>query len=130
MLKHNLQMPDRFSRTVGCVLAEEIAEAALSAQKTGQPFDAAVLADTAALTAEQDMPDEVRAKLHLALARACLAGMADETPADQAQPIVAAAVADLQRAIALHGSCGGKKDLERAERLLKKFSAEPSGTSA
>ncbi|RBI23133.1 terminase, partial [Xanthomonas oryzae pv. oryzae] len=29
-----------------------------------------------------------------------------------------------------HGSCGGKKDLERAERLLKKFSAEPSGTSA
>ncbi|RBD34849.1 terminase, partial [Xanthomonas oryzae pv. oryzae] len=44
--------------------------------------------------------------------------------------IVAAAVADLQRAIALHGSCGGKKDLERAERLLKKFSAEPSGTSA
>ncbi|AYL25768.1 terminase [Xanthomonas citri pv. citri] len=130
VLKHGLQMPDRFSRTVGCVLAEEIAEAALSAQKTGQQFDAAVLADTATLTAEQDMPDEVRAKLHLALARASLAGITDETPADQAQPIAAAAVADLQRAIALHGSCGGKKDLERAERLLKKFSVEPAGTNA
>ncbi|TWQ40607.1 terminase, partial [Xanthomonas vasicola] len=76
-----------------------------------QPFDAAVLADTATLTAEQDMPDEVRAKLHLALARASLAGITDETPADQAQPIAAAAVADLQRAIALHGRCRGKQDL-------------------
>ena len=36
---------------------------------------------------------------------------------------LALCVADLKRAIELHGACGGKKDLERAERLLKKQTA-------
>ncbi len=121
VLRHGLAMPDRFRRTTGCLIAEEIAEAALSAQAAGSEFDSTVIARATVLTAEQDMPDEVRAKLHLAAGRNVLRNATDENP-----PTVEAltqCVADLKRAIELHGACGGKKDLERAERLLKKQTA-------
>ena len=118
MLRHRLPMPDRFSRTTGCVVAEEIAQAALLAQQTGGDFDTALLARAADLTAGEDMPDEVRAKLYLAAGRAVVRTASDDAPlpADLAEKCVA----DLRRAIELHPNCGGKKDLERAERWLKK----------
>jgi len=122
VLEHNLVMPDRFARTTGCLIAEEIAEAALKAQRAGELFDAQILARAGELTREQDMPDEARAKLHLAYARAVL------EPVDEASPDLdrlQAGIANLRRAIELHGSCGAKKDLERAERLLKKYA--PTG---
>ncbi|RPE74616.1 phage terminase small subunit [Vulcaniibacterium tengchongense] len=122
-LKHRLAMPDRFARTTGCLVAEEIAEAALKAQRLGEAFEARVLDRAAALTADQDMPDEVRAKLHLALGRALLASGTDEAP--PAAVDLEAGIAHLRRAIDLHSSCGGKKDLERAERLLKKHAVSP-----
>lgn len=122
VLQHRMPMPDRFSRTTGCVIAEEVAEAALDAQRLGQPFDLRHLTAVAELTAEQDMPDEVRAKLHLAAGRSLLAGVHDTDPTSEQ---VEEAVAHLRRAIELHGSCGAKKDLERAERLLKKLTSPP-----
>lgn len=123
VLQHNMAMPDRFARTTGCLVAEEIAEAALKAQRIGEPFNINVLDRAAQLTAEQDMPDEVRAKLHLASGRAVLLGYADDVlpPAFELET----AVAHLKRAIGLHSACGAKKDLERAERLLKKHAATP-----
>ncbi len=121
VLRHGLGMPDRFRRTTGCLIAEEIAEAALSAQTAGKEFDGSVIARAIALTAEQDMPDEVRAKLHLASGRNVLRNITDENP--PSAEALALCVADLKRAIELHGACGGKKDLERAERLLKKQTA-------
>lgn len=124
VLRHGLAMPDRFRRTTGCLIAEEIAEAALNAQVTGEPFDETVVARAIELTASQDMPDEVRAKLHLAAGRAVLRAATDDAP-PPAEALVQC-VADLRRALALHGACGGKKDLERAERLLKKQAA-PGG---
>ncbi|ACO79902.1 Phage P2 small terminase subunit gpM-like protein [Azotobacter vinelandii CA] len=117
VLRHGLVMPDRFARTTGCLVAEEIANAALKAQKAGGAFDLAVLERTQTLTQEQDMPDEARAKLLLATARATLEG---EAPG---QPRLQIGIDLLKRAIDLHGSCGGKKDLERAERLLKNIAA-------
>lgn len=117
VLEHNLLMPDRFARTTGCLIAEEIAEAALKAQKAGERFDDTVLARAGELTEKQDMPDEARAKLHLAFARSLL------DPLDGADPDMArlqCGIANLKRAIDLHSACGAKKDLERAERLLKK----------
>lgn len=123
VLAHNLAMPDRFARTTGCLVAEEIAEAALKAQRIGEAFDVAVLDRAAVLTAGQDMPDEVRAKLRLALGRALLATGTDDVPPPAADLV--ASIEHLKRAIELHGSCGGKKDLERAERLLKKHAATP-----
>lgn len=117
VLEHGLVMPDRFARTTGCLVAEEIANAALKAQKASSTFDLAVLERTQELTAEQDMPDEARAKLLLATARATLDGEAPELPR------LLIGIDLLKRAIDLHGSCGGKKDLERAERLLKNIAA-------
>lgn len=128
VLRHKLPLPDRFSRTTGCLIAEEIAEAALSQQRTGKAFPVEVLLTCAQLVGDEDMPDEVRAKLFLALARARIARIAvTETSSDNVDGFAdeaQAAVIELQHAVGLHSSCGGKKDLERAERLLKKFSAD------
>lgn len=126
MLRHRLPMPDRFSRTTGCVVAEEIAQAALLAQQTGGDFDTGLLERAAELTAGEDMPDEVRAKLHLAAGRAVLRTASDDAPL--AADLAEKCVADLRRAIELHPNCGGKKDLERAERWLKK-AAPPASDS-
>lgn len=118
-LRHNLAMPDRFARTTGCLIAEEVADAALRAQVAGADFDVVVLDTTTELTAKQDMPDQVRAKLYLAAGRSVI--RADDVednppPFDQ----LVKCVANLNRALELDTACGGKKDLERATRLLKK----------
>lgn len=124
VLQHGLKMPDRFERSTGCIVAEEIAEAALKAQKTGEAFPIDILTRTAELTAEEDMPDEARAKLMLALGKATLTGLDDANPGQPGQ--IQAGVDLLRRAIELHDNCGGKKDLERAERLLKKLAGPAS----
>lgn len=126
VLKHNLIMPDRFARTTGCLVAEEVAEAALKAQKAGGTFDLQTLFETEQITREQDMPDEARAKLHLAIGRALAAQVADETPTAEQMETLKSARGNLTRAIALHTSCGGKKDLERVDRLLKKHAGGAS----
>lgn len=121
VLKHKLLMPDRFERTTGCLVAEEIATVALKAQKTGETFDRPILQRTLKLTGEQDMPDEARAKLYLSTGRAMLVGIDTDEPGQPGQ--IQAGIDLLKRAIDLHSSCGGKKDLESAERLLKKHAA-------
>ncbi len=123
VLQHKLVMPDRFRRTVGCYVAEEIATAALTAQKAGNSFDVATLADTEQLTRDQDMPDEARAKLHLALGKAVSATV-DDKPAGTDIHLLEQAKQHLARAIELHSNCGGKKDLERVDRLLKKLAEQ------
>jgi len=124
VLTHGLAMPDQFERTAGCVVAEEIGVAALNALKTGEAFDLKVLDRAVAVTDGQDMPDQVRARLLLARARGVLATDTEEAPLDA--EAVGKAVADLRQAIQLHDSCGGKEDLKRAERLMKKFEASQS----
>ena len=124
VLKHKMVMPDRFARTLGCLVAEEVATAAFKAQKVNEPFDLAILHRTAELTKSEDMPDQARAKLFLALGRATLVGITEEQPGQPGQ--VQAGVDLLKQAIALHDACGGKKDLERADRLLNKLAATGS----
>lgn len=122
VLKHTLIMPDRFERTPGCLIAEEIATAALKAQKAGDlSFDRDVLYRTLDLTEDQDMPDQARAKLYLATGRATLVGIDSDTRGQPGQ--LEAGIELLKRAIVLHDGCGGKKDLESAERFLKKHTA-------
>ncbi|VVQ23919.1 terminase endonuclease subunit [Pseudomonas fluorescens] len=124
VLQHKMVMPDRFARTLGCLVAEEVATAAFKSQKVGEPFDLAVLHRTAELTDAEDMPDQARAKLFLAMGRATLEGITDEKPGQPGQ--VHAGIDLLKKAIDLHDACGGKKDLERAERLLNKLAAAGS----
>lgn len=123
VIKHNLLMPDRFARSTGTLIAEEIANAALKAQKAGDEFDLSILRQAERITAEQDMPDQARAKLHLALGKSYAALFADDAPLGSDTPVLGNAKHHLARAIALHSACGGKKDLERVERLLKKHAA-------
>lgn len=124
VLRHDLQTPNRFNRTTGCLVAEEVAEAALTAQKASSVFPHDILTRTAVLTAEQDMPDEARAKLTLALGRSTLVGLDENNPGQPGQ--IQAGIDLLKSAIQQHNSCGGKKDLERAERLLKKHAGPAS----
>ncbi|MGO2703876.1 MAG: phage terminase small subunit [Pseudomonas helleri] len=121
VLEHTLKMPDRFERTTGCLIAEEIAEAGLNAQKTGNDFDLDVLIRAGMLTTEQDMPDQVKAKLLLATGRGYAAQIKDDLPQPDDQVNLATSRRCLAMAIELHSSCGGKKDLERVDRLIKKF---------
>ncbi len=134
VLRHNLPMPDRFERTTGCVVAEEVADVAIKALKTEQlDFSPAVVDQALAITAAHDMPDQVRAKLFVAQARWLLHSVRSHIKAkgDEISPEVAAdvtaAIEGLRRAIQLDEGCGGKKDLEGAERLLKKHAAQPNG---
>ncbi|MFJ7315618.1 phage terminase small subunit [Pseudomonas sp. NPDC098747] len=126
VLQHKMLMPDRFERTTGCLIAEEIAEAALKAQKAGGTFNIDVLLYTEQVTAKEDMPDQARAKLHLAIGKAYAAKVSDENPAGMDIGWLEGAKAHLTKAIDLHSNCGGKKDLERVERLLKKYTAPGS----
>lgn len=124
VIQHGMVMPDRFARTTPCLVAEEIAEAALKAQKAGGEFALDVLERAHQLTAEQDMPDQARAKLHLAIGKAYSAMVSNDEAQALDQVNLQAAKVHLARAIELHSNCGGKKDLERVDRLLKKH-AEP-----
>lgn len=125
VLQHGLAMPDRFERTTGCLVAEEIAEAALKVQKTKGHFELPLLHRTLELTAEHDMPDEARAKLYLAAGRATLHGLTLESPGQPGQ--VKAGAELLQRAIELHAMCGGKQAFDAATRLLTKLAAQQGG---
>lgn len=120
VLKHGLTMPDRFARTTGCLVAEEIAEAALKALKAGGTFDIGVLAEADRLTAGEDMPDEVRAKLMLAMGRVAAAQVDPDKPNPADVHSLEVARHFLTRALELHDKCGGKRDLELVDRQLKK----------
>ncbi len=117
-LRHGLTLPDDYRRDVATLVAEEIAEQALAALPAGRQIAADALLRAEAITAGHDMPDEVRAKLHKAIAQQYLQQACMESDA----PDIAAARAALQhfqRAFQLHPRVGVKKDIERLERLLK-----------
>lgn len=124
-IQHGLTMPDQYKRDVPCVLAEEIADYALKQNEAGQALQLAFVLKAIALTAERDMPDEVRAKLYKAAGYALrAAGQLSE------------AREALERALALHGKVGVKKDIERLDVLIKNSTApgqadkkaDPEGT--
>ena len=117
-LQHKLTLPDPYKRDVATLVAEEIAEQSSAALAAGKPVDLDSLDRAALRTAEHDMPDEVRAKLHKALGsghleRADLDGKAADKNAARA------ALEHFKRALELHGRVGVKKEIERLERALK-----------
>lgn len=119
VLQHELKMPERFNRTTGCVVAEEIAEAALRALKAGTDFDLEVALQANELTASHDMPDAARAKLMLAIGRLYALKVKDDASGKDLGNLINAKNY-LSKAISLYSACGAKKDLERVGRLLNK----------
>lgn len=106
-LEHGLVMPDHYERSLACIVAEEAAELALRQLAAGEDAEVLALLAIKDMTAERDMPDEVRAKLNKALGYAVREGR----PAD--------ALIYLQRALQLNPKVGVKKDIERLEREIK-----------
>lgn len=106
-IQHDLSMPDQYKRTTACLIAEEVADGAIKTIAAGNKVDVASLIDIVGLTQNQDMPDEVRAKLHKAVGYAFMESDKEK------------ALGNLQRALALHEKVGVKKDIEKLERELK-----------
>lgn len=114
-LEHGLVMPDHYERSLACIVAEEAAELALRQLAAGEAPDLDALHHIQGMTADRDMPDEVRAKLHKAIGY----GLRESDPG--------AALFELTRALQLNSKVGVKKDIERLERELKKGAeAEPA----
>lgn len=141
VMAHKLAMPDKFKRSAGCVLAEEFADTAIKAALAGNgvSFDqAATLDEVQIVTAAEDMPDEVRAKLHKAqgyVARALAeAGKAADgstgLDAEQTLHYFTVAKTHLTRALELHSGSGVKKDLERLEVKIKQLQPNSAGAES
>lgn len=110
-IEHGLSLPDQYKRTTACLIAEEAAEMSIK----GASDDTEALLQVEHITADEDMPDEVRAKLHKAI------GYALRTRADgkNAGGILEQARDHLQRALDLHNKSGVKKDIERLDTAIK-----------
>lgn len=117
-VRHRLVMPDQYQRTTACLIAEEYAAMAIKAAEAGQRVDVGSLTEVAQLVDGEDMPDEVRAKLHKAIGYANI-GLIYSLPANEQQPCRKLALSHLQRALELHEKAGVKKDIERLEREIK-----------
>ncbi|HEY9092027.1 phage terminase small subunit [Parasphingorhabdus sp.] len=128
-LKHGLALPERYSRSLGCLVAEQVAENAL-APDADIPLE--ILNRTHALTEKSDMPDQARAKLMKALGRALAdAAEAFDPEADNAvaggkPALTASAIDHLTLALKLNKNIGVKKELAALENALEKMGGRPA----
>lgn len=112
-LKHKLTMPDQHQRSIGCILAEEIADTALKSQDgPGVPLLDLCTADN--LLKDVDYPDPVKAKLYKALGYAFRA---------DGKPTIA--LEYLKDALALSDRIGVKTDIKALEKELEAQSLQP-----
>lgn len=131
-LMHNMLMPDRFERKTATLVTEEIANAFLKQLKTNAEVEIEVLQQLEKLVLHTafeeklpDMPDQVKAKLLVALGKATIKQIENkDEPSHDDIAYAEVAQAHLQRAIELDDKCGGKQDLKMMETLLKKFPPE------
>lgn len=115
-LVHDLAMPDQYKRTTGCLIAEEFADSVLKSTEPIPRETTEILMTTAEALADQDMPDEVRAKLMKAIGYG-LDQLGNKEAAKEA----------LTRALELHEKVGVKKDIERIEREIKNSAGSQKG---
>lgn len=107
-LRYQLVPTDRFTRSTAYLIAEEVAESAGRAYATGKPIDIDHLLQTIELMEGEDMPDQVRAKLHKITGYVLRDSDRGEL-----------ALNHLNRALQLNVKCGVKKDIERLAVKLK-----------
>jgi hypothetical protein len=121
-IRHKLAMPDQYQRTTACLIAEEFANMVLKDPAAIKSADVEALVEVETLVRDQDMPDEVRAKLHKALGYV-IAELATGHDRGTANACREEALAHLRRALELHDKSGVKKDIERIERDIKNAAA-------
>ncbi|WP_244590110.1 phage terminase small subunit [Xenorhabdus innexi] len=126
VIRHNLPLPDRYHRTVGPLLVDEICDKALTIFAAGnaeiEPISRAVLEELFTLVAPLDMPNQVRAKLFKTLAYTL---RKSPQQADKEQ-----ALSLMQQALLLFANIGVKKDIETLTRELKKADDAPAKSGA
>ena len=122
VLTHGIALPERYKRTPGTLVAEEVAAASLA---DVEAVDFPTLAAAALLTDSHDMPDQVRAKLAKAAGRrlhhdaAHFDSEAPDAVAGGKAALLDAAIAAMRRALKLDEKCGVKKDIETIEREIR-----------
>ncbi|WP_275362435.1 phage terminase small subunit [Xenorhabdus bovienii] len=125
VIRHNLPLPDRYLRTVGPLLVDEICDKALTLFSAGDaavdPIPLAILERLAELVTPLDMPNQVKAKLFKTLAYTLRLSPERE---DKAR-----ALSLMQQALLLFVNIGVKKDIEALTRELKKI-ADGDSTSS
>ncbi|MES2042604.1 MAG: phage terminase small subunit [Pseudomonadota bacterium] len=123
VLTNHLALPERYTRTAPTLIAEESANAALQHLGQGEPVHLPWLQLVDELTADADMHDQVRAKLHKAIALAVLrdaeeAEKLGDGPAGGWKAAGTAALTMLKSALRLNSNIGVKKTIENVERKL------------
>jgi len=117
VLAHKVAMPTRYARDAATLIVEEIADAAIKAQAADQPFDLAILEQVEALTADDDMHDEVRAKLLKAIGVE-LDRAAQALAGTDAAPLLTRSLTAMKAAQALHDRVGVKTTIKAVEKRL------------
>lgn len=135
VLADNIPLPAQFERQAATLIAEEIAEAAFAALRGKTGFDRAIVEQAMELTAEHDMPDEVRAKIFKARAQLLereaavleeAGGEAADGPAGQYRKLLTEGAGSAQRALELDKDCGARTLLRGLERKIAKLPAARS----
>lgn len=124
-IKHKLAMPDQYKRSTGCLIAEEFADHALRLDVIPPEVTEQVQAADE-LTANEDMPDEVRAKLLKAIGYG-LSQAADAAEQNERPGVLGRSLDLLKRALGLHDKVGVKKDIERLEREIRNSDVASGG---
>ncbi len=128
VLEHGLKLPDRFERSEACFITEDIADEFLKTLKTDVAVDITVLerleqliADESLAQSKRDMPDEVKAKLYLALGKTEMRFVTGEELVDLVHATRARDFLD--QACKLDDKCGGRTDLNKMTKLASKLNA-------
>ena len=128
VLEHGLKLPDRFERSEACFITEDIADEFLKVLKTDVSIDITVLERLESLITDEsldkskrDMPDEVKAKLYLALGKAEMRLITGEQLVDLVHATRARDF--LEQACKLDDKCGGRTDLNKMTKFVSKLQA-------
>lgn len=126
-VRHQLDLPDQYERTLAVALIDEFGAAALTG-KMSSAQAREILPQVEQLTEDHDAPDQARAKLHKALGFALLdkTGPADVDVDKVPVDVCKAALTYLARALELWDQVGVKKDIERLHRRLKQAGEQPA----
>lgn len=121
VVRHNLIMPDNFGRTAATVLTEEICNPVLTRAGTDADADLSAFIEPLdtlrEIVTDQDMPDEVRAKL----CKACAFARRGLSDTDS----MALSLKLLREAMHLNPNAGVKREIATLSRALKKPIPQP-----
>jgi hypothetical protein len=125
-VRHDLDLPDQYERSLGTALIDEFAQAALSNKLVGEGATE-ILAGVRELTDPLDAPDQARAKLYKAIGYSMIGKVnSNDVDLDKVQlDVLKRAQPILERALALFEGVGVKKDIERIDRQIKKKAGLP-----